>query len=180
MAKHSIVSASYAREALIYDPETGILIWRTRPLEHFRTERGWRRWNRRYVGQEAGMVEKYRRIKLGGRFVMAHRLAWLFHYGDWPSSDLDHIDRDKLNNRIGNLRVVTRAENARNARRRRDNTSGVTGVSWRKRGGRWVSFINADGRRHHLGQFESIESATVARRTAERLLGFPKHKEGAL
>ncbi len=97
-----------------------------------------------------------------GRRTKVHRLAWLLHYGDWPQGEIDHINRDKADNRITNLRVVSRAENCRNRGLRRDNISGVTGVTWRPDLKRWRATISAGGRIKHIGHFDTVEAASAA------------------
>ena len=108
----------------------------------------------------------------------AHRVAWLLYYGVDPSDlEIDHIDRQsKTNNKIENLRLVSHGDNTRNASKRIDNTSGITGVSWNKGVGKWQARISKDGKRLHLGYFEDKFEAICARKSAENRLGYhPNH-----
>lgn len=101
----------------------------------------------------------------------AHRLAWFLHYGEWPSKDLDHKNRVRTDNRIENLRECTQLENTRNRAKQPaygDRTCRSThkGVTWHKRRQRWMARIQVEGRRIHLGEFDSEEVAAEAYRAA--------------
>ena len=103
---------------IVYNPTTGCLTWRVRVGP------------RGQAGSEIGTItaEGYRRVKINGQLYMTHRLAWFLNHGVWPTHEIDHIDGDRLNNRIDNLRDVPKALNQRNARKRKDNSSGLVGV----------------------------------------------------
>lgn len=128
------------------------------------------------ANQEAGSL-----IKSTGRWcinfnkkkLLRSRVVWMLHYGEIPSGmEVDHIDHDRLNDRIENLRLVTRKVNAKNLSKRRDNSSGVTGVTYCKRDNLWQAKINVDGKCVSLGHFRDMQSAIVARAEAEKTLGF--------
>ena len=121
------------------------------------------------AGDVAGHIHRrgYVRIRVDGALYAAHRLAWLYVYGVWPTQEIDHINRAKTDNRIANLRDVSRRENVLNVGIRRDNASGVTGVSWCKRTGKWLSQIVVSGRSQHVGYFADFNEAVAARRAAE-------------
>ena len=144
------------RHLLDYDPETGVFTWLVR--------RG-----RAAAGSVAGCVhsEGYVRVKVDGATHVAHRLAWLFVYGEWPKQEIDHINRVKTDNRIANLRDVSRRENALNVGVFSNSTSGVTGVYWCKREGKWLTQITVFGRDQHLGYFADFNDAVAARHAAE-------------
>lgn len=114
-------------------------------------------------GTEAGFVTKYgyRYAAVDGKHVMVHRLIWLYHFGSLPEF-LDHIDGDRLNNRIENLRPATRAQNNQNARLRKDNKTGQKGVRWREDQQKWHATIKADKKQYHLGYFKDFEDAKNA------------------
>lgn len=97
---------------------------------------------------------------VNGRTVRAHRLAWRLYYGEWPDGDIDHINGDKTDNRIDNLRSVTHAENMRNRKIRRDNRSGVSGVHWEKSRSRWRVTVGSK----FLGRFNCFGQAINRRR----------------
>jgi hypothetical protein len=105
----------------------------------------------------------YRSIGVDKVSVYAHRLAWFIVNERWPARGIDHVDGNKLNNAIRNLREANQSENAQNTRRPKNNTSGVTGVSWHGQIGKWFAYVRANGRRHSAGCFESFEEAIAAR-----------------
>lgn len=111
-------------------------------------------------------------IGVDKRRYMAHRLAWLYVYGAWPSNDIDHINQNKSDNRITNLRVVSRSENMHNVSLHKHNSSGYKGVSWHKPRQKWRAYIFLDYKQTHLGLFDKIEDAIDARRCAELKFGF--------
>ena len=164
-AKHPIkddLTAEYVRSALHYDPETGVFTWRWRA--DMRPQ-----WNATFAGKVAGRTRRpkksrtaYRDISINNSRYMAHRLAWLYMTGEWPSERLDHRDNDGLNNRWLNLREATNSENMANNRRQRNNTSGFKGVSWSKVMQLYHAYIWHDGKRHHLGYFNTPEEAHQA------------------
>ena len=139
------------REVLSYDPDTGVFIWR---MDRGRTAR---------AGHKAGWVNQdgYIRIETLGAAMMAHRLAWFVTYGMWPKEELDHINCNRADNRLVNLREATRAENTRNARTPVRNTSGFKGVSFHKRMGKWQAQIQ-NGKVIFLGYYDSPEEAHQA------------------
>jgi hypothetical protein len=143
---------------LSYDPATGVFRWRSKSGSKVK------------VGAVAGtiMAHGYVRICIRRRFFYGHRLAWLFVHGDWPTEEIDHINGDRADNRIANLRAADRARNARNAGLGRNNTSGVTGVSWAARDQKWSAYIMVSRRKISLGNHATIESAVAARKAAER------------
>jgi len=104
----------------------------------------------------------YLTVCLLGKKRQAHRIAWLMHYGRLPAGDLDHIDRDRTNNRISNLREVSREENARNRGPWRSNSSGYKGVSFHQNTGRFCAEIMVSKRRINLGVFAEARQAALA------------------
>jgi hypothetical protein len=136
---------------LRYEEDTGKFYWIKQPGPARNTT----------VGSIAGSVDKYGYIVIGmmNREYKAHRLAWLYHYGEWPSGIIDHINTDRADNRISNLREANKSENGYNRRRNRNNTSGYTGVFIHKRTGYWHARIS----KIHLGCFDTPEKANEAR-----------------
>lgn len=112
----------------------------------------------------------YVRIRVDGNKYKAHRLAWLYVFGEWPVGMIDHINGIRSDNRLCNLRDVGRAANIQNQRRpRSDNTSGYLGVSLH-RSGKWKASIQANGKYVYLGLFVSKEDARDAYVQAKRKL----------
>jgi HNH endonuclease len=164
----------YVREALDYDPITGVFLWRIRPETHFAHAMSHRLWNAKWAGKIAGNVKPhgYRIILLASQPYLAHRLAWLLVHGKAVKApaQIDHINGDQSDNRIGNLRIASPANNSANAKTR-DNTSGVKGVGLLKTGRRrYKAYITRNYRQHYLGVFTTLEEAAAARRDAEQML----------
>ena len=152
-----------AREHFIYYPEHGELYWRK--------NKGTAR-----CGHRAGATTERGRkqIMIDGERYYSHRICWLIFYGEHPEGEIDHINGDPTDNRINNLRVVSRVENLRNMKQYETNTSGVTGVS--KQGSRWKAYIHVEGKQKYLGLFEYFDDAVNARGAAEMHYGFhPNH-----
>ena len=170
MADKVLPSPSVLRQLLRYDAETGKLFWRHRGGEWFDCPGKAARWNGRRAGQEAFVAvhrQGYKQGQLFGHSVRAHRVVWAVVHGYWPSV-IDHIDGNVDNNRIENLRQVTHAENCRNARVRKDNTSGTPGVRWHKANRKWVAMIG----NRYLGIFDDFADAQRARASALQEAGY--------
>lgn len=144
------------KEAVRYAPETGEFIWLVKST-------------RTRAGDIAGAsYNGYRFIKIRQKKYAAHRLAWFYVYGGWPQQDIDHINGDRSDNRIANLRDVPRSINAQNTRRARiDNrSSGLLGVT--KIRGEWAAQIFVGGKNMRLGRFSKPEEAHEAYLSAKR------------
>jgi hypothetical protein len=154
-------------EMFTYCAETGSLLWKERPLEHFKSERSMNIFNKHYPGKEVGSTytSGYKYFDIGDVRYLNHRTIWKLHTGADPEGIIDHIDRDKTNNRIENLRDVTSAENGQNRASSR-NTSGEIGVSVTK-SGKWKAFLTIKNNMINLGVFDTIEEAKLARLDAE-------------
>lgn len=139
------------------------LLWRVPPLAS------------KKAGDIAGSVTNfgYRTVHYNRKRYLAHRIIWEMHNGQIPEGmEIDHINHDRLDNRIENLRLVSHAENQKNQKTHRMNTSGVTGVHWCKSRRKWVARITVNGKHINLGGFDSKDSAVSARKNAERRFGF--------
>lgn len=119
------------------------------------------------VGNIAGTVgyQGYTAIHVNGRIYQAHRLAWLYVYGRFPTADLDHINDNKSDNRIENLRETTRSQNMLATPKPRNNTSGYKGVSFDKSRNKWEAYCTISRKRKHLGRFDTAEQAHQAYKT---------------
>jgi hypothetical protein len=177
MIKKIELTQELLKELLHYDPETGRFTWRERSLSSFPNDRVGNTWNSRFAGSNAGYNRKkpcgksYCHILLFKKPRKAHRLAWIYMYG-CVKNEIDHINGNGLDNRISNLREVTKLENAKNHRKRITNKSGYTGVSWCRRTNKWRAEIKSNGKYFSLGYFEEIESAISARKAANDKYGF--------
>lgn len=111
-------------------------------------------------------------IKVMGNIYLAHRLAWFYVYKVWPNNLIDHIDRDKHNNKLNNLREATYIDNNRNSLIHGSNTSGSRGVFFDTSINKWRSQIYINKVRHNLGTYNTIEEATIAYTTeAKKVFG---------
>jgi len=157
----SNLTQSLLKDKLFYCPESGLFYWKY-------TEK------RIKKGDIAGSDDGggYIGIQINKKIYKAHRLAWLYMTGEFPLCSIDHINHITNDNRWSNLRSVSTSENNRNACKRRDNKSGVTGVIWSKSNQRWNAQITIDKNRIHLGSFVEFSDAVNARKNAEVLYGF--------
>lgn len=157
---------------LHYDPETGVFTWRSRPREMFLCDGDFKKWNTRYSGKVAGKSSsmKYRQIMIRPHLFYAHRLAWLYVYGDWPPHEIDHANGDGHDNRISNLREATRQNNTANTCVHKDTLSGYKGVSLTPNGKRYRARIYFDGKENGLGFFDTAEEASAAYQEASKRL----------
>lgn len=161
------------RQLLSYNAFSGDLKWKHRDRSLFPNDQAYNAWNARFEDRFVGSVSNgYVVFSLFKRLYKAHRVAWAIYYGEWPSDCIDHIDGNRSNNSIANLRVVPKRDNNKNMARKRDNTSGQTGVSRTKSGMRWRARIQANGKAKTLGSFATIEEAIAARKQAEAKYGF--------
>ena len=164
----SLPSIDYLRKRLRYEPETGKLFW-------LGYEGMPKRWRTRHAGNEAFTSYNssgYLCGSIDNQCFRSHRIAWVLHYGEWPTGQIDHINGVRDDNRISNLRAVSNQENQKNKAMVSNNTSGVTGVSWFKVRRKWKAHIKVDGRYLHLGYFDFIEEAAAARKEAATKYGF--------
>lgn len=191
-SKYQDVPVELLRQLLRYDPDTGFLFWRERPVSMFE-DRGGRytaEWccntfNNKHAGKR-GFTSKntggYHAGGIFGKVYSAHRVVWALHYGSWPPDvglEIDHINRDRQDNRIENLRLVTKALNNHNKVSNRGNSPYI-GVNFYKPTGRWVARVVKDKKIYHLGTFDDPEEAAKVRdaKTKElygkdALLNFP-------
>lgn len=147
-----------------YDPDTGIF---TRVFKNGKSK---------VVGSPN--TKGYICIPIRNVKYVAHRLAWLWVHGKFPEHQLDHINRNKQDNRIINLREVTNKQNCENRGLQKNSSSGIAGVSWKSSHKKWVAQICHNQKNIYLGLYARIEDACIARKAAEKRL-FTHHLEGA-
>jgi hypothetical protein len=139
------------QELFSYDVVSGVLTWKVSK-------------GRAKPGDVAGTQHNkgYLSAEVDGTAYLVHRLAWCMYFGEWPNGFIDHVNLDKQDNRIENLRIAYRSSNNCNQFVRADNTSGVKGVSWHARVGKWQARVQVRSKRTHIGYFDSLEQAEQA------------------
>lgn len=155
-----MITFERASALLYYEPDTGYV--------RRKIARG-----SRPAGEICGAVDGkgYSQISIDNRMYRTHRIAWLLHYGDLPGLMIDHINGDKMDNRIGNLRLASNTQNLENMRKpHADSRSGFLGVSFHPQSGKWRAQIFSKGRRHHVGLYPTPEIAHHAYLGAKRKL----------
>lgn len=167
------ISFDYLKECVSLVGPCGTLVWNTRPSHHF--AKAWQadKWNSIYSGKMAINTSTTRGYKVGqiaGKTVLAHRVVVALRDGGWPSGLVDHINLDKTDNRICNLRVVSPADNRINRGLEIRNTSGCTGVYWNRQRQVWHAQIRRNGKIRHLCFSSDLAVAIAARKAAEATL----------
>lgn len=170
----SRVSVERLAESVTYNPKTGGFAWRVRPVEHFDSEAKAARWNGKYAGKAAftsADPRGYFRGMIDGQMLYAHRAARAIMDGAWPDGEVDHINRDKSDNRASNLRIVTHAENRLNTvdcdraaairAAKPERSMRMPGV--RRCGTRWHVRAKHQRQEKHLGTFKCFAHAVAAR-----------------
>ena len=152
-----MIALEELRKKLIYNQINGKFYWKKVSAT-----------NSYLVGKEAGCVDKqtnYIKIQVNHKLYYAHRLAWFYAHGFWPT-ELDHINRNRADNRLRNLREVSRSENQNNKNLARNNTSGYKGISWNQQEEKWHVSISKNKNRYWVGRFRHLDDALRARSAA--------------
>lgn len=157
MALNRQLTPERVKDLLEYNPDTGVLFWRV---------------NRSTVkaGMRAGWLNKttgYILVHIDGRAYQAHRIIWTIVYGRWPQEQIDHINRDRADNRLANLRGASIAENAQNKSLYKNNASGYSGIGWHKQTQKWHVRLYISGKTKSLGLFKTLEDAISTREIAK-------------
>jgi len=159
-----MLTQKHLKSILHYNPDTGVFRWieraRGRKLSHAGT-----------ICKQQGYVK----INYGGKIYRAHRLAWLYVHGIFPEAEIDHINHNRSDNRLKNLRAVPSCENHKNRTISRRNSSGFNGVCWMKGFGKWASYIGVGGEKIMLGYFNELSDAVLARLKADIKYGYHKN-----
>lgn len=144
-----ILTRTRVLQVLQYCRNTGTFTWKAPPSPRCK------------VGSPAGNLSHtgYRRVMIDGIRYQEHRVVWLVEHGTFPLHDLDHVNRIRHDNRIQNLRIATRKQNNENSSLRKDNCSGLRGVSWNQARQKWVAQIGHQHQRIHLGFFDDKDAA---------------------
>lgn len=180
MAKKQLPCPTLLRQLLTYDPETGKLFWLNRTSDMFTdgkhsAKHSCEKWNSRYAGSEAFTSvnrQGYRCGSIDNKQYKAHRIAWTIYFGCAPFDQIDHIDGNRTNNRISNLREVSNRQNSMSSALGKNNTSGYAGVGLDKRCGRYRAYIKVYGKQISLGYFDCPQKAHSAYVKAKLVYGF--------
>ena len=149
-ATAATLTQEYLKSILDYDLDTGIFTWKVSKA------------NRTKVGDVAGWsYNGYREIEINNKAYKAHRLAWLYVYGEMPKKLIDHVDGNRSNNKISNLREATYQENSENYKTPKTNKSGVKNVSWYKSLNKWVVSISIRKTKKTVGYYDDLELAEL-------------------
>lgn len=173
--RHPLPSAAHVRALIRYDGTD--FYWNPRPVSDFRSVGAWRGWTTRCANQKIIIKQQlngYHGIRLDGTLLMVHRVIWLLHYGDWPKGELDHLNGDRFDNRIENLRDCNKSQNMRNQKLRSDSTSGFPGVHFCKDKIKrpWVARVGLNGTWKTLGYFATKDEAIECRKREQIHYGF--------
>ena len=149
------------KEVLDYNSNTGEFFWKESM-------------GNRGAGAPAGSINScgYRLISIDCRRLPGHQWAWLYVYGYFPENEIDHINRNRLDNRIENLREASRSCNRRNSCVPRNCTTGVKGVGWDKWSGKWAARIYDQQKNIRIGRYKDFSEAVCARLAAEQCLNW--------
>lgn len=173
------IDVSILREFVSYEPISGKFYWKLRDAKWFRSEKQAEYWNKTYAFRECLKTRDAQQYNVGSiqdKQIYAHRAAWAIVHGEWPEHEIDHLNGVRHDNRLQNLRHVTKTENGRNQGLKATNKSGVNGVFWDKRRNRWVANYRRDDKTITVGAFHTFDEAVEARRAADFELGFhPNH-----
>ena len=163
-----MITQDELKKLLSYDPETGVF---TRIISN-RTDR---------IGKQPGASNSkgHIQIRLNGKLYVAHRLAWLYQYGKFPEHQIDHINGNKSDNRIENLRQATNKQNQENVPLQINNTSGYRGVSYDKRYKKFRAYVCHNLHNQTIGFFDTAEKAAIAAKDARDRLFTHHHTEYA-
>ena len=154
---------------IYYSEDLQELVWKERTEEQEPEPRLRNSFNKRWANKPVvGSVTTngYRQVSLYGKTYSYHHVVWFLKAGEWPSMQIDHINRDRLDNKFDNLRHVSASQNCRNSPLRSNNTTGVVGVA--KRGQSWGAYICG----RSLGRFSEFEDVVACRKAAEVKEGF--------
>lgn len=155
-------SRTYLRECFEYDLISGEAYWLERPIDHFNSYRAYVMWNSKFSFGRIRNLHKqtgYIHTKINNESYTLHRLIWKWWYGNDPEQ-IDHIDRNRTNNRIINLRSVSQAQNAKNKGIYKNNKSGFSGVDAYK--DKWIARIYIKTKTIHIGIYDTPKEAAKA------------------
>jgi hypothetical protein len=167
-----MITIDEIKERLSYNPVDGTFTWKEAGEHWFKNARSCKRWNTRFAGKKASTKHHSGRnvITINYKKYLASRIAYAVYFNRMPLGLIDHINGNCSDDRIENLREVTKSGNGKNCKMWASNTTGCTGVV--KRGKKWGAVIYSNGKSIWLGTFDCKEKAFAARNNAEKDYGF--------
>lgn len=150
----------------LFDYMDGCLTWKIKPCKNMK------------ASSPAGCIRNdgYFQVRFMNKIYLTHRVVWEMFNGQIPDGmQIDHVNHIRNDNRIENLRMVTKIDNGKNLTKKTNNTSGFTGVSWSKRKGKWRAQIMVDRKNINIGYFSDFESAVAARLNFNDRYGFHRN-----
>lgn len=164
MRRKTLPSQSVLLRLFHYESKTGVILWRVRTDVS-------RSWNTRYAGTPAGSDcgHGYLKVSIGKRLFYVHHIAWALAYGSVLPDEIDHVNGDRQDNRLVNLRASVRAQNARNVKVSKRSSTGVRGV-FPLPSGRFCARIGYAGKDTYLGSYDTLGAAAKAYATAANTL----------
>lgn len=168
------LSIEYLEECFTANFEEGYLIWNKRPISHFNKERTYKIWNTKYSGTRAGNIytrkSGYQSYQVGIQDIsyLVHRVIYALYHKKWPDFDIGHANGNPLDNRISNLGDVPHSDNMKFTKLKKQNKSGVNGVYWSEKRGRWmIMIIQKSPVKPFLTQTLDMFEAVCARKSYE-------------
>ena len=152
-----MIDQETVRKLFHYDAESGMLLWRN---GNGRNVKPWQE-------AKAPNGNGYFSVKIENKNYPVHRIIWLYVYGSFPKQDIDHKNRIRNDNRLCNLRSVSRTDNCQNISLPSHNKSGHIGVSWFKKHNCWTVYVKVNKKNKWLGYFKNLDDAVVARKDGE-------------
>ena len=158
MGEKEVIDQETVKKLFHYDAESGMLLWR---YGNGRNVKPWQQ-------AKAPNGQGYYTVKINGTNYRVHRLIWLYVYGDFPKEDIDHKNRIRNDNRLCNLRAVSRTDNCQNISLPNHNKSGHIGVSWFELRKTWTVYVKVNKKNKWLGYYKNLDDAIAARKAGEK------------
>jgi hypothetical protein len=157
VGEEEMIDQETVKKLFYYDADSGMLLWRNA------SSRNVKPWQEAKAPNGHG----YYSVKINNKSYLVHRVIWLYVYGNFPQSDIDHKNRIRNDNRLCNLRAVTRTDNCQNISLPSHNKSGHLGVSWFKSHNCWTVYVKVDKKNKWLGYYKNLDAAIAARKAGE-------------
>ena len=158
VGEKEMIDQETVKKLFHYDAESGMLLWRN---GNGRNVKPWQQ-------AKALNGHGYYTAKVNGKNYLVHRLAWLYVHGAFPKHDIDHKNRIRNDNRLCNLRAVSRTDNCQNISLPSHNKSGHIGISWFALQKKWTVYVKVNKKNKWLGNYKNLDDAIAARKAGEK------------